>query len=329
MSIVFFAALCALGAFAVAVAQSQSRPSANTSATEKRHRVMIALCVAVLSSVVIWVLARGWDYYLLGQMQRPFSPKHAELRPSGTVGLRLGFLGLFLFGLVYLYPLRKHWRWLSKKGKTRHWLDYHIVLGLVAPAVISLHSSFKFQGFAGMAYWTMLALTGSGIVGRYLYAQVPKSLGAAEMSLKELGDFSSQLSSKLHAQNVLPVPQAELLFRLPSKEKVARMPIIVALLWMMALDVVRPFRIWKLRRNAPGAGSRWRTLGGVLRTRNAELEKAIAMARKQTGLSKKILFLARTERVFHLWHVVHRPFSYTFAILVIIHISVVMLLGYF
>jgi hypothetical protein len=32
--------------------------------------------------------------------------------------------------------------------------------------------------------------------------------------------------------------------------------------------------------------------------------------------------------VFHLWHVIHRPFSYSFAILSILHVTVVLLLGY-
>jgi type IV secretory pathway VirB2 component (pilin) len=32
--------------------------------------------------------------------------------------------------------------------------------------------------------------------------------------------------------------------------------------------------------------------------------------------------------VFHLWHVVHKPFSYTFAVLAMIHIGLVMMMGY-
>jgi len=32
---------------------------------------------------------------------------------------------------MYLYPLRKKWKWLSKKGKTKNWLDYHVLMGLV------------------------------------------------------------------------------------------------------------------------------------------------------------------------------------------------------
>jgi len=310
-------------------AAAQSKPAVTPIFSEKRHRIMVMACAILALAVVGAVVAHGWDYYLLGQTQRPFSPKHAELKPSGTVGLRLGMLGFCLFALVYLYPVRKHWPWLARKGKTRHWLDYHIVLGLVSPAIISLHSSFKFQGFAGMAYWTMIALTGSGIVGRYFYAQIPKSLGAAEMSLKELEDFSAQLNRQLQEQNALPVPDVGILFQLPPLEKVQAMPLTAAMLLMIGMDIARPFKVWRLRRRASRTGSRLLTLGGVLHTRNSELEKAIGIIRKQAALSKKILFLGKTERVFHLWHVVHRPFSYTFAILVLIHVSVVVLLGYY
>jgi len=45
-------------------------------------------------------------------------------------------------------------------------------------------------------------------------------------------------------------------------------------------------------------------------------------------LAKQVLFLSRTQQVFHLWHVVHRPFSYSFVVLALIHIVVVMWLGF-
>jgi hypothetical protein len=67
---------------------------------------------------------------------------------------------------------------------------------------------------------------------------------------------------------------------------------------------------------------------GIFQTRNPELEFAIQTARKQASLSKRILFLSRTKQVFNLWHVVHRPFSYSFAILAILHIVVVLGMGY-
>ena len=45
------------------------------------------------------------------------------------------------------------------------------------------------------------------------------------------------------------------------------------------------------------------------------LEKAIQTARQEAATAKRVLFLGQSQRVFHLWHVVHRPFSYTFALL--------------
>ena len=36
---------------------------------------------------------------------------------------------------------------------------------------------------------------------------------------------------------------------------------------------------------------------------------------------KRVLFLSRSQKVFHLWHVVHKPFSYAFAVLALLHIS--------
>jgi hypothetical protein len=65
-----------------------------------------------------------------------------------------------------------------------------------------------------------------------------------------------------------------------------------------------------------------------LPTRNPSLEIAIQAARKQATLAKRVLFLSRTRESFGLWHVVHRPFSYSFALLAIFHIVVAMGMGY-
>jgi hypothetical protein len=295
----------------------------------KRHRLWIGLMVAFAALLAVVLTVYGWDYYTLDQGQRPFSAKHADLKPSGKIGLRLGFLGLFLFAMVYLYPLRKRWYALGRIGKTTNWLDYHITLGLIAPVVISFHSSFKIHGFAGMAYWTMLALTVSGLIGRYFYAQIPRSLGAAEMSLKEMQSLSAELLEGLNSQKMLSVSELSRLFRLPDSNEVQSMPILRMLIRMARLDLARPWKLWALRRRQIGFGRSIFTLGGVLRTRNAELERAITLARRQASLAKRILFLSKTQHVFHLWHVIHRPFSLSFAIFVLIHVAVVMWLGYF
>jgi hypothetical protein len=235
---------------------------------------------------------------------------------------------LGVFFAIFLYPLRKHWPWLMKQGSTRHWLDIHVLLGLSAPFIIAFHASFKFQGFAGVAFWIMAAVSTSGVVGRYLYSQIPRRVNAAELSRKEIQELQAQLGADLESQRLLPQADLRQMLRLPSQKTVDRLPIVVAIVYMMLLDVFRLFRVAKLRRHALRAGQYLTTLFGFFPTRNHALERAISTAKEEAALSKRILFLSRSEKVFHLWHVVHKPFSYTFAVLALIHIAVVMMMGY-
>jgi hypothetical protein len=296
---------------------------------ERAHRIRLVCGYVLAIAIIVGLAVYGFDYYTLGSADRPFSPKHHLLRPSGAIGIKLGFMGLTMFLAIFVYPLRKKWPWLSRQGSSKHWLDIHVLLGLTAPFIIALHSAFKFRGFAGMAFWIMVAVSLSGVIGRYLYAQIPRRLNSAEMSAKELQDVQAGLAEQLKQQRLLPEEDLRLLLRLPSPERVQEMSIVFALGYMMVLDVGRAFRIAKLRRRALALSERFTTLGGFLRTRHASLERAVSTARAEAATAKRILFLSRSQQVFHLWHVVHKPFSYSFALLAIIHIVVVMMMGFF
>jgi hypothetical protein len=296
---------------------------------ERAHRIRLVCGYVLAIAIIVGLAVYGFDYYTLGSADRPFSPKHHLLRPSGAIGIKLGFMGLTMFLAIFVYPLRKKWPWLSRQGSSKHWLDIHVLLGLTGPFIIALHSAFKFRGFAGMAFWIMVAVSLSGVIGRYLYAQIPRRLNSAEMSAKELQDVQAGLAEQLKQQRLLPEEDLRLLLRLPSPERVQEMSIVFALGYMMVLDVGRAFRIAKLRRRALALSERFTTLGGFLRTRHASLERAVSTARAEAATAKRILFLSRSQQVFHLWHVVHKPFSYSFALLAIIHIVVVMMMGFF
>src|SRR5579864_3072965 len=314
-----------------ATATARLSTAAATSATdnERRHRVRLYILYAVAILVNLAIFFYGFDYYKLSAMERPFSPKHHWLRPSGPIGLYLGFFGVALFIGIFLYPIRKHWPWLATIGSTRHWLDIHVLMGLTAPFIIAFHSTLKFKGIAGMAFWIMFAVSASGVVGRYLYAQIPRKLTTAEFSMKELQELQENLSQQLAAQHLLPEADLRALLRMPDAQRVNRLPIVIALVYMMLLDVVRMFGIARLRRHALTFGQSLKTLAGFLPTQNRELEKAIRTASEEAALSKRLLFLSRSQKVFHLWHVVHKPFSYAFAVLALIHIGLQFFLGYF
>jgi hypothetical protein len=295
---------------------------------ERGHRMRLLLAWMVALAIVLVIAGYGMDYYTLSSINRPFSPKHDLLKPSGSIGMKLGLFGVLLFFLIYLYPLRKKWGWLGRQGNSRHWLDFHVVLGTTAPIIVAFHASFKFGNIAGMAFWSMLCVTLSGFVGRYLYSQVPRNLNAAELSMKEMRDTEDSLRQELGAQKLAFGSRMEALYDLPTPQDVEHMPMLIALVYMILIDLRRPFQVSLLRLQAAGFGAWLISVFGVRRTRDLKLERGIAIARRQAALSKRILFLQRTQQVFNLWHVVHRPFSYAFAILAIVHISLVLYMGY-
>jgi hypothetical protein len=110
---------------------------------------------------------------------------------------------------------------------------------------------------------------------------------------------------------------------------VASASVIGALCRMLLFDLGFPLRVWRLRQKMLWSERRWWSLVGLSRGQNAVLERAISMAREQTLLAKKILFLSKSHRMLHLWHIIHRPFSYSFAVLALIHVVLMLMLGYY
>lgn len=153
-------------------------------------------------------------------------------------------------------------------------------MGLTAPFIIAFHSTLKFKAIAGMAFWIMFAVSASGVVGRYLYAQIPRKVTTAELSMKELRELQERLSQQLAAQKLLPEADLRAFLRMPNANRVAKLPIVIALIYMMILDVVRMFGVAKLRRHAV-------TFGESLSTLRDFCRRGIANSRKPSTLRPK------------------------------------------
>ena len=296
---------------------------------EKAHRARLSIAYLIAVVLTLVQLAYGFNYYILSQANRALSSKHALLKPSGTVGLRLGMIAFALFLIVYIYPLRKFWPWLGRQGNARHWLDFHVLMGITAPVLVTFHSAFKFSGLAGVAFWIMVIVALSGVVGRYIYAQVPRRMNFAEVSLKEAKELSEKLGEQLRSLGILSPKDVESLIRLPSANEFEQMSLLTALWKMLLFDMEFPFRVWRLRQKMLWSHRKALSLVGLRRTQNAKLENAVATAREQIVLAKKILFLSKSREMLHLWHMIHRPFSYSFALLASIHVILMLMLGYY
>lgn len=310
----------------------QSGITAHVTLAERKkgtgHRIRVTIVAMLAFLTVASIAIFGANYYLLPLSERPYSDKYELLKPGGTIGLKLGILGTFLFFIIFLYALRKLIPWLNRLGTARQWMDFHVIAGVTAPIIIAFHASFKFQGIAGVAFWIMLAVALSGVIGRYLYAQIPRSLSAAELSLSDLHAGEKALSDALLSQSIYSVERVNRALHVPSTEHIRRISPIHAIVEMISLDLGLPFRLATLRRASCSFGAKILTIGGLRSSGNPEVEQVVRLVKQKASLSKRVVFLGQTQRVFHLWHVIHRPFSYAFVVLAVIHIAVVMGLGF-
>ena len=292
------------------------------------HRFLVLLAAFASASLIVSIAIYGGAYYRAPLEDRALSPLHSQLRSSGTIGLRLGILSLVMFCILFLYPLRKRWRWLSTIGSTRRWLNFHVLFGISTPAVVTFHTAFRWHGIAGCAYWTMIAVALSGFVGRYVYAKIPRSVNAVELSIQELEAQTEALARRLNEQWLFRDEVLAPLFELPTPQQIRSMNFIHVLWTMVRLDIARQIHISRLRLCLLSGARCITTLGGLFASNDAGLEAVIANVRRQSRLRAGMAFLDRTGRVFHLWHAVHRPFSISFVVLILIHIGVALSVGF-
>ena len=104
------------------------------------------------------------------------------------------------------YAARKRWRPLARLGPTSKWLEVHIFFGIVGPVLVTLHTSFKFNGLVAVGYWLMMTVWASGFVGRYLYVRIPKSIRGVEMTRHEIEAEIARLGHSL--SGLSPAPPA-------------------------------------------------------------------------------------------------------------------------
>jgi len=141
----------------------------------------------------IAMLFIGAAYYLVMRSDQLIPPA------GDFFGLSIGIIGFILMLMTEtLYSLRKRSR-LARWGPLSEWLSLHVFTGLVGPFMVLLHTSWKFDGLAGIATWMMVLVVFSGILGRYLYSLVPHSREGLELQAADLEQQIQQIQEEMDA----------------------------------------------------------------------------------------------------------------------------------
>jgi len=211
-------------------------------------------------------------------------------------GHSLGVIGLLLMVMTEtLYSLRKR-RLNARWGRMASWLNFHIITGLVGPFLALLHTSWKFNGLAGILMLLTVLVVLSGFIGRYIYTAVPRSADGVEIEAavleRQISDIQAQLNAWLATQ---PEDTRQLATRLSAwaVEKHSQ----TGWVFGRGLSDLRFQRQWKteINRLAPAA-----------RAQAAQLEQ---MLRRQRQLDQQVESLSAVRRLLALWHAIHIPFG--------------------
>jgi hypothetical protein len=152
----------------------------------------------------------------------------------------------------------------------------------------------------------MVLVVLSGVVGRYIYNQIPRSISGRELTLLEI---KKEQELGLAALDNLLIGDAKL-----------------------KTDILN-------FKNPYGWGLRNYLHEGKYGNQMAKRLKGLELTFQQRGLvlrsaklnwkmERRIARLASMQKLFKLWHVAHRPFAIIMLIIVVVHVGVSITMGY-
>ena len=103
------------------------------------------------------------------------------------IGYWFGIIGGLMMLLLLVYPLRKRrpqWRYV---GSVKFWFRLHMLFGIGGPLLIIFHSGYRLGSLnSRVAFFSMLIVAISGLVGRYLYRGIHHGLYGEKIRFEEL-----------------------------------------------------------------------------------------------------------------------------------------------
>ncbi|MAM28252.1 MAG: hypothetical protein CMC13_04450 [Flavobacteriaceae bacterium] len=264
------------------------------------HSIYLWTMALIVVGVAIFLGYTGYSYYDTPLEERFYHPRHDWFKPSGLFGQGLGVIGTFIifFG-VFIYILHKRYNILGKWVRLKYLLEFHIFLCSLGPVLILYHTAFKFGGIVSVAFWSMVAVVASGVIGRFLYLQIPRTIEGRALSLKEVENSQTDITSFL--VDTYSLDEA------------------ATVQFLNFIDKNKGKKVTKanLRKSLENHG-----------VPKSEQRKIFNTVRKERVLTRKIARLEQMKKLFRYWHVAHMPFAIIMLVIVVVHVVVAFTFGY-
>ena len=179
------------------------------------------------------------------------------------------------------------------------------------------HTAFKFGGIVSVSFWSMVLVVLSGVVGRFIYVQIPRTIEGQEMGINAINDLRVNLATKVSEAIDLDQKVMNDFQMLASPERYKDLTFLQALSFSFKDFFRIKFLMWKIERIVNKAG-----LPKVIR------KDILHAAKAEIVLSRRIALLRTFHKLFRYWHIVHLPFAITMFVIMLIHVGVTIAFGY-
>jgi Fe-S-cluster-containing hydrogenase component 2 len=226
------------------------------------------------------------------------------------LAVQCGVVGTALMFIAAIYPVFRRIRVFRWFASNTMWFDFHMMAGTVGPMFVLLHSALALASWVSIAFWSMVIVVVSGVVGRYLYTQVPDMLNGRE--LEELDQ--ERAFARLRALQPRATAEIDREMREHARraDQVAQASgVLRALFWLVAEDIRRPYRWWARRRRL-----------GSLGVGAAQRRELVRRAGRMLLIHRGRVIAPKAQLLLHSWKKVHVPFTVVLTVFSVAHIWV-------
>jgi len=264
------------------------------------HRIYIGSMVLLLIAAAAYIIYSGYSYYNTSLEERFYHANHELLKPNGLLGHGMGIIGsISMVAGVSIYMLRKRTRSLVRLGKLKHWLEFHIFLCTLGPLLVLFHTSFKIGGVVAISFWSMVAVVLSGVIGRFIYIQIPRTIEGRELSLNEVRGLKTDIRDVLVTRYALEEESLDVIVESTMGSRKNRLAV---------RRIKQALKDNKLSR--------------------AQRSQILTLVKNEISLNRRIIRLENMQKLFKYWHVAHLPFALIMLVIMVIHVAVSIVFGY-
>jgi hypothetical protein len=282
------------------------------------HRFYIGSFFVLSIAATLYLAIIGYQYYSTSIEERFFLSQHITLKPSGTIGHGIGILGTLMMILgVAIYMIRKRIRSFTRLGGLKYWLEFHIFLCTLGPIFVLYHTAFKFGGIVVVSFWSMVAVVLSGVIGRFIYLQIPRSISGQELSGSDLNSMAIDIENKLKQE---PIYNSGLLKEINSflnPTSFTQLSFTSGLVFSITDRFKTRSLLNRLKSGLKSAGYD-----------KSHIRQIIEIAKSKIVISRRIRLLRTMQKFFRYWHIFHLPFAIVMFAIMIVHVAVTITFGY-